>query len=163
MKHAVSLLSALALILPAAAHAGGESITIPKKVAFKNVSNVPDAVQRECDLEFKTSDAIGEALKDAGYQVTQADKVSKASKGKVLELNITGIFAHGGPFAPKKLDVDGTLYDNGKSIGSFHDVRNTSHGRGVCGMLERDAKEIASDIAKWMKAPQPDTRLGDAK
>lgn len=166
MKHMALMLSALTLIIPVAAHAGGGTLTIPKKIAFdKKDTHVPDSVQRECDLEFQSSDMIRDAVKGSFDKVVQADHVSSKTPGMALNASITGLLAPGGgPFSgPKSVTITGTLWNNGKEVGSFKDERHTTRGHGTCGMLLRDAKEISEDIAKWLKDPKPDSRLGDAK
>jgi hypothetical protein len=163
MKNSALFLSALILALPVVASAGSETITIPKKVAFKKGINVPAAVRKECNLETESASIIGKVLSDEGYKVVQADHVSRNTRGKALELGISRLFATGGPFAPKQLEINGVLHDNGKLAGSFLDIRRTSGFGPTCARLVYDARAIGKDIAQWLKHPKPDSRLGDAK
>lgn len=154
----------VATLLPLATLAGG-SITVPKKVAYEKGIHIPDAVRTECDLEQKTAEHVRKALGGKFDKVNAADSVSSKTAGKALTMKITSVLAPGGGSwsGPKSVEVRGTLWENGKQLGSFTARRNTTRGRGTCGMLERNAKEIASDIAKWIEAPGKDSRLGDSK
>lgn len=150
----------LAALVPLSAQAGG-TLTIPKKVTFK--THVPATVKAECNLETLASENIRDAIK--GYdKVQRADQVSKATAGKALEMHITGILATGGGqwTGPKSVTIEGTLWNNGKSMGRFKAERHTSGGYGTCEMLQRDIKVMADDIAEWLKAPKDQAKLGDA-
>lgn len=163
-RRIVIVLAALGFGLSAvAAHAAG-ALTVPKKVRYEKGIYVPDAVRAECSLETKLAEHVREAA-GAKYQVKTADSVSNKTPGRALGLTITHVLAPGGgPFSgPKSVAVRGVLWENGKQVGSFVARRNTTHGGGTCNMLERDAKEIADDIAKWLEAPGKDDKLGDAK
>lgn len=162
MRRTLTLLAAA--LLPLAALAGG-SITVPKKVPFEKGIHVPDAVRAECGLEQKTAEQVRAALGGKFDTVNVAESVSSKTAGKALDMKITNVLAPGGgPWSgPKSVEVRGTLWENGKQLGSFTARRNTTRGGGTCGMLERDAKEIAVDIAKWIESPGKGDRLGDAK
>lgn len=150
--------------LPFAANATG-TITVPKKLNFQKDAHIPDAVRKECGLEEKTAEAVRNVLTGKFDKVESADNVSAKTPGKALELRIAAVLAPGGgPFSgPKSLTLTGTLWENGKALGNFTAGRYTTRGHGTCGMLERNAKEIAQDIAKWITAPSKDALLGDAK
>lgn len=162
MRRTLSLFTAV--LLPLAALAGG-SITVPKKVPYEKGIHVPDAVRAECALEQKTAEHLHAALGGKFDKVSAADSVSGKTAGKALEMKITNVLAPGGGSwsGPKSVEVRGTLWENGKQLGSFTARRNTTRGHGTCGMLERDVKEIAADIAKWIDSPGKGDRLGDAK
>lgn len=159
------LLSALlfaASLLPLSGHTA--ALSVPKKVPFEKAIHVPEAVRAECALEQKVADYVREAA-SSEFQVTAVDNVSAKTSGKALGLTITAVLAPGGgPWSgPKSVTVKGVLWDNGKQIGNFTARRHTSGGGGTCGMLARDAKEIAKDISKWLGSPGKDDMLGDAK
>ncbi len=162
MKSAAIFLSSaftLAALAPLSAQADG-TLTIPKKVTFK--THVPATVKAECNLEILASENIRDAIK--GYKVQRADQVSKATAGKALEMHITGILATGGGqwSGPKSVTIEGTLWNNGKSLGRFKAARHTTGGYSTCEMLQRDVKVMADDIAEWLKAPVNNAKLGDA-
>lgn len=158
------LLLAAGGLLPFASPAAG-TLTIPSKVSFEKDAHVPDAVRAECGLEKKVPELMRDALGKKFDKVVLAPAVSAKTPGKAMSLTISHVLAPGGgPWSgPKSLGVTGTLWDNGKLAGNFRAARGTTRGHGTCGMLERDAKEIASDIAKWLDAPSKDAKLGDAK
>ena len=157
------LLFAVGALLPFTSSAA-DTLTIARKVPFEKDIHVPDAVRAECGLEQKVSDYVREAAKGR-HQVLVADSVSAKTPGQALDMTITAVLAPGGgPWSgPKSVTVRGTLWDNGKQIGSFTARRHTTGGGGTCGMLARDAKEIGKDIAKWLASPGEDDKLGDAK
>lgn len=150
--------------LPLAAQAGGGTLTLPNKAPFAKNAAVPSAVRAECGLEKKVPELIRDAAHKKFDKVVLAPGVSAKTPGKAMSLEITRVLAPGGgPWSgPKSVTVTGTLWDNGKVAGNFRAVRNTTRGGGTCGMLERDAKEIADDIAKWLDAPGKDALLGEA-
>lgn len=159
----LSTLLFVASLLPWSSHAAG-TLSIPKIVPFEKGIHVPEAVRAECALEQKVADYIREAA-SGEHQVKVVDGTSPKTPGKALGLTITAVLAPGGgPWSgPKSVTVKGVLWDNGKQIGNFTARRHTSGGGGTCGMLARDAKEIANDIAKWLGSPGKDDMLGDAK
>ncbi|MDH4134418.1 MAG: hypothetical protein OEV31_06480 [Gammaproteobacteria bacterium] len=151
--------------LPLAAQAGGGTLTLPDKAPFAKDASVPNSVRAECGLEKKVPELIRDAAHKKFDKVVLAPAVSAKTPGKAMGLTITHVLAPGGgPWSgPKSVTVTGTLWDNGKVAGNFRATRNTTRGGGTCGMLERDAKEIAEDITKWLDAPGKDSLLGDAK
>lgn len=141
------------------------TLTVAKKAPYEKGIHVPEAVRAECGLEQKIPEHVRDAASKKFDKVNLADHVSAGTPGKGLSLTITSVLAPGGgPFSgPKSVAVHGVLWEHGKQIGSFTARRNTTHGAGTCNMLDRDAKEMASDIAKWLESPGKDDRLGDAK
>jgi hypothetical protein len=163
MRRTILGFAFLALALPVTTFAAG-SITVPKKVPYSKDVHIPDAVRAECGLEQKTAEYVRDALGGKFDKVSVADSVSGSTPGKALSLKITSVLAPGGGAwsGPKSVTVEGTLYDGGKTIGSFTARRHTTRGHGTCGMLQRDAKEIADDISKWIGSPGMGDKLGDA-
>lgn len=164
MRHA--LLSILFVsALPLAAQAGSGTLTLPNKAPFSKDAVVPDAVRAECGLEKKVPELIRDAAGKKFDKVVLAPGVSAKTPGKAMSLTTLRVLAPGGgPWSgPKSVTVTGILWDNGKVAGNFRAVRSTTRGGGTCGMLERNAKEIAGDIAKWLDAPGKDALLGEAK
>jgi len=163
----------LPALLVAAALLGGHAVsavangtlTIPKKAPFEKGIHVPEAVRAECGLEQKVPEHVRDAAGKKFDKVSLADHVSAKTPGKAMSLTITSVLAPGGgPFSgPKSVEVRGVLWEHGREIGSFRARRNTTHGSGTCNMLDRDAKAIAGDVAKWLESPGKEDRLGDAK
>jgi hypothetical protein len=164
MRHALfSIL--IVFTLPLAAQAGGGTLTLPNKAPFAKDASVPASVRVECGLEKKVPELIRDTASKKFDKVVLAPGVSAKTPGKAMSLTISRVLAPGGgPWSgPKSVTVTGILWDNGKVAGNFRAARNTTRGGGTCGMLERNAKEIAGDIAKWLDAPGKDALLGDAK
>lgn len=157
------------LALPLTAAAGG-SITISKQAAFDSKLNVPDAVRAECDLPNKVSKFVQEYSAKGFDKVTLADQVSAKTPGKALSLKITDVLGTGGGAwsGYKQVTVEGTLWENGKVIGTFTGTRYSGGGafggyKGTCAILGRCTKAIGKDVASWLQAPTLNARLGDAK
>ncbi len=163
MRHAL-LGILLVSALPFAAQAGGGTLTLPNKAPFAKDASIPNAVRAECGLEKKVPELVRDAAQKKFDKIVLAPGVSAKTPGKAMSLTIARVLAPGGgPWSgPKSVTVTGTLWDNGKVAGNFRAVRNTTRGGGTCGMLERDAREIAEDIAKWLDAPGKDALLGEA-
>ena len=159
----LSVLLFAASLWPLLGHAAG-TLSIAKKAPFEKGIHIPEAVRAECALEQKVADYVREAV-SGEHQVQVVDSISVKTAGRALGLTITSVLAPGGgPWSgPKSVTVKGVLWDNGKQIGNFTARRHTTGGGGTCGMLARDAKEIAHDIAKWLGSPGKDDMLGDAK
>lgn len=157
------------LALPFTAAAGG-SITISRQAAFDPNLRVPDAVRAECDLPNKVSKFVQEYSEKGFDKVTLADNVSANTQGKALALKITDVLgtAGGAWSGYKQVTVEGTLWDNGKVIGTFKGTRHSGGGafggyKGTCAILGRCTKAIGKDVADWLQSPTMNARLGDAK
>ena len=168
MRKLLALSLVFAALSPVAAIAA-DSVTIPKKVPFAKGISVPDAVIAECQLPEKTSQFVQEfASKQMDVKV--ADSVSSTTPGKVLTMQITGIqgTAGGAWSGAKAVAAEGTLYDNGKAIGSFKVIRHSGGGafggyKGTCSILGRCSKAVGKDVAEWLQSPSMNAKLGELK
>lgn len=158
----------VASILPVTALAA-ESVTIPKTIPFAKGLSVPDAVKAECQLPEKTAQFVQEYA-GKSMTVNAADNVSPKTPGKVLVMQITEVKGSGGGAwsGPKAVGAEGTLYDNGKAVGSFKVMRHSGGGafggyKGTCSILGRCTKAIGQDVAEWLKSPSMNARLGELK
>ena len=168
MRKLLALSLVLAALSPVAAVAA-DSVTIPKKVPFAKGISVPDAVVAECQLPEKTSQFVQEFASKA-MDVKVADNVSSATPGKVLTMQITGVqgTAGGAWSGAKAVAAEGTLYNNGKAVGSFKVIRHSGGGafggyKGTCSILGRCAKAVGKDVAEWLQSPSMDAKLGELK
>lgn len=152
------------LMLPVAAPAASGTLSIPASVSYDRDLNVPNAVRVECEVERKLAKYLAKESKGRYKKVVMEPNISAATAGHALEIRVTGLLAPGGGkwSGPKSLTTQGTLYDNGQVIGSFTARRHTRRGKHTCGMLHRNAEEIAEDIGEWLRKPTMDARLGDA-
>ena len=145
-----------------------QEVQVPAVVKFSNNAHVREAVVNECNLQSKLPHFIRTYGKKNGVDVVLSNKaLNKKQKGRVLLLEITDVNgAGGGAFSgAKSVDVKGRLYENGKLIGSFIASRYSTGGlfagfKGTCSILGRCVKTLGSDIAKWLKNPRKDAKLG---
>lgn len=95
--------------------------------------------------------------------------VSAGTPGKALAMKITGLMGTGGAWSgPKQIAIEGTLWDNGKVVGSFQAMRYSGGGafggyKGTCAILDTCAKELGQDVSKWLTEPSMNALLGDAR
>lgn len=160
----VSLLAAS--IVPLSCRAG-DTVTMQSQIPYADDAIVPIAVKTECHLPEKTA-AFVQQWADKGMNVKFANKVSSKMPGKVLVMHITAVSGAGGGAwsGAKSITTKGTLYNNGKAIGSFTAARYSGGGffggyKGTCSILGRCAKALGKDIGTWMQAPRMNARLGD--
>ena len=168
MRKRLVLSLVFAALLPVAAIAA-DSVTIPKKVPFAKGTSVPDAVVAECQLPEKTSQFVQE-FASKSMEVKMADNVSSSTPGKALTMQITEVkgTAGGAWSGAKAVAAEGTLYDNGKAIGSFKVIRHSGGGafggyKGTCSILGRCAKAVGKDVAEWLQSPTQNAKLGEYK
>lgn len=142
----------------------GDILNIPIRVPIAEGVNVPNAVLVECEVERRLAKSLASEAKGPYKKVVMKPVVSAETAGHALDIKITAMLASGGGrySGPKSLTAEGTLYAEGKVIGTFVARRHTNRGKHTCRMLHRNAEEIAEDIGKWLKTPVMDARLGDA-
>lgn len=164
MRHLLIIITLSTLIAPQASLAAGDILNIPIRVPIAEGVNVPNAVLVECEVERKLAKSLASEAKGPYKKVLMKPAVSAETPGHALDIKITAMLATGGGrySGPKSLTAEGTLYGEGKVIGTFVARRHTNRGKHTCRMLHRNAEEIAEDIGKWLKRPVLDARLGDA-
>jgi hypothetical protein len=86
------------------------------------------------------------------------------SERKLLLTVVESRIAGGGVYSGGKwIDLTGKLTENGTDIGSFEASRHTVKGWTGCSAAKSLSEEIGEDIAKWLKKPGMNVKLGDAK
>jgi hypothetical protein len=161
-----------ALVVPlffaAISIAQADTFTVPTDVPFASGVDVTDAVRNECTLQTRLPQFIAEGA-EKGVDVVLGDAPAENATGKVLQLEFTNILGFGGGAwsGPKSVTVSGKLYENGQLIGSFVASRYSTGGafagfKGTCSILGRCVKTLGTDIARWLKKPAMDSRLGNA-
>ncbi len=153
----------IGIVCLAANAALAEGTVALRSIPFAEGSVATDAVKRECQLETK----IPAYLVQADPSVTLLDSL-KGAKGRVLEMEIVEVLGPGGGAlsGPKRVVVKGKLYQGGKMIGSFTDVRTSLGGvfgnySGTCRILARCARTIGKDIRRFLEAPSKDANIGE--
>lgn len=169
----VRLLTAVwVLVYLSAAQAGEGVLNLQKAVPYKNGINLPPAVKLECDLPKKLAEYTRSYSEDDFAKINVVASPSKGATGRTLIMQIVGIdAAPGGRFTGKKgVDIEGSLWENGKLIGNFQATRYSGggggfahHYKGTCAILARDVKALGKDVAKWLRKPEMNARLGEAK
>jgi len=162
-KTVLSLIVAIGLGLPLVS-AASDTLSLQKVAPYEKDLSVSAAVKRECNLDSHIPEFVHSYAKGDFESIDLVNSVSRHTRGKGLAMTIVGVEAKpGGPWSGRKsVTVEGTLWDNGKEIGSFRGMRQTHGGYNTCANLNYDARSIAKDVAKWLKAPSMDAHLGDA-
>lgn len=158
------LIITLPVLVATQTSVAGDILNIPIRVPIAEGVNVPNAVLVECEVERKLAKSLASEAKGPYKKVIMKPAISAETPEHALDIKITAMLATGGGryTGPKSLTAEGTLYAEGKIIGTFVARRHTKRGKHTCRMLNRNAEEIAEDIGKWLKKPIMDARLGDA-
>jgi hypothetical protein len=161
-----SVLVALAVIFWLVGVAGAATVAVSRTSPFASDAVVPAKVKAECGFETR----LPRAVADSAPEVQLVDGAVSRRKGRSLELVIHDIHAPGGGAfsGPKWATVRGTLHSGGKVVGSFRAKRYSTGGAfgavmGTCGILNRIANAMGSDIAGFLESPSLNAKLGDAK
>lgn len=142
-------------------------LVLKDDIPFAETSNAGDKVRAECNLGTKLSKFIRAYAKKQKFDIKNE---SGAKDAMVLEVEIEDVHAPGGGAfsGPKVMRVVGKLSQNGKELGDFEGSRYSTGGafavmKGTCSILGRNTKALGRDIAKWLKSPTKDAKLGDLK
>jgi len=159
--------AALIAALPAVAGDAVKAVKILRAIPIASTVDISADVRKECEIDTKVPNFLKEY---AGDKVEVVDAAPDHEKGRVLEMEITEVWATGGGAwsGPKWMTVMGHLYEDGKETGSFRAKRFSTGGmfagfKGTCTIIGRCTKEIGKDISKWIEAPTANALLGDAK
>jgi hypothetical protein len=166
---ALASLSLFVVLLPLRCNAGG-ALSLQKTAPFAKELSVPDAVRDKCELETKVVDFTESFAKDDFDTIMLVSSASASTPGKALAITITDLSgAAGGAWSgPKHLTIGGTLWQDGKVLGTFTATRVTTCGafsgyQGTCSLLRRCAKVLGKDVAGWLKNPSKNAKLGETR
>jgi hypothetical protein len=141
-----------------------------KTVPFEDASVVPKAIVDECGLPEKHADLLEKAATAQGIRLIRDDDAVKAGKGLILLVQIANSGGNGNVWGgrSRSVAVKGRLLQDGTEVGSFSGQRSSMGGafggfKGACSLLGRDVETLSQDIAKWLKSPTKDARLGELK
>jgi len=145
-------------------------IMVVQTVPYGANSGVNMAVKRECIIDKQLPEFIESYASNYDIAVVRDAQKVKGNRGKVLQLEFSNIYGHGGGAwsGAKSVTVQGTLKENGKTIGTFVGTRFSGGGafggfKSTCDILGRCVKTLGDDIARWLQAPTMNARLGDAR
>ena len=156
------------ILIVACSVAQAETFTVPAEVGFADHVIVSEAVLNECTLQTRLPTFIEDGA-GRNVEIVITDEPLDDVTGKVLRLEYINILGAGGGAwsGPKSVTVSGELWENGEVIGSFVASRYSTGGafggfKGTCSILGRCIRALGTDIARWLRSPTMDARLGDA-
>ena len=162
MKNSMRLILSL-LVVACAATARAASIAV-LPVTIDPASKMPDAVRRECRLDYQLQNNILTALHRYDSNAAAATDAG-AGAGPALKVTISYVLGVGGGAwtGPKVLAIKAEYLNDGKVdfVTKMH--RRSSMGsmfRGTCTLLDGASKGLGARIAKW--AQHPVTDLADS-
>ncbi len=159
---AIVTLLALMCASPVLAAEPAAKIRVAAKMDGTTGEHVPEAVEKECSsLGTVVPGLLAKGNKDVSVVPDLGDK----TQGRVLELKITEVLAHGGGVysGPKKITIEGKLSKGGEPVGSFTARRGSMKRSRTCKLLVAVEKGLSKDILKWLKEPTMDAKIGKAK
>jgi hypothetical protein len=139
----------------------GAGVTIAAEIPMLNPDAVEPDVQASCPATRMLPQALTEET-DGAVQRTTRDLATVG--GRTLHLKIISSRLLGGAIytGSKWIKVTGSLKEGQHEIGSFIAQRNTLRAWTSCGVVDSVSEEISEDIAKWLKKPSLNARLGNA-
>lgn len=133
--------------------------------------SAPGAVVDQEILDCGVAQELIDELEDEIDQRFNVQRIGQATRRPGLLLGMRFIQAEGAGggmlSGPKRLAVEGVLYEDGVFVASFTARRTGWNGfkmgyyQGTCSMVEDLAEELAEDIADWLLAPRHGAELGD--
>jgi hypothetical protein len=156
-----SLLLAAALLL-AASPGLARPIRTAAKARMSDAAGASEAVRSECNLRENLPQYVREASRDE-IEIVYG---KRPRRGTVLELEIEDVRAPGGgPFSgPRGMKVSARLFERGRLVASSHAKRRSVRapfGGGNCAQLNKLARAIGRDLARWLEDPRADAIYGD--
>lgn len=145
-----------------------QSVQVPRPVPYSEDGDIADNIKTECKLDEQLADFIQKGAKANGVDVQFASGALDKDKGRVLDVRITNVISMGNAWIghQKGSTAAGTLYEDGKKIGSFKARRHSMGGafagfKGSCSVLGRTVEAMGEDIGAWLKNPSEGANLGD--
>ena len=161
-KTAVSLLLFLTGMapLPCAAADGG-MLSVQRTAPFEEGLTVPEGAKK-CLLETSIPGYIRSFALAAFDDVVLVDQV-KETAGPALRVTIKDVSGAGGGAwsGPRYLIISGTLWKDGAVAGTFVARRTSGGVLSSCRLLDRCAMALGKDVAKWLRDPTMNARLGE--
>lgn len=167
MKH-VLVTATVAVIAVAPAMADQAAIALKTEIPFTDPSLIETAILTDCKLPETQSQFLLDAARE--LQIPLAPASADAPSARRLEIEIVNAVAAGNAWIGhnKQVTLKGRLLEGETVIGNFAAVRSSGGGafagfKGSCAVLHRCAKTLGQDIAKWLKTPTMDAKLGELR
>jgi hypothetical protein len=145
-----------------ASAAADSRVRVLQETPVSPAADIPPNVRKECN---GLGEELPRAIMRANPRVTivRTPQELQDKTGRYLFVEITEVKAHNaGAFTGKKrMNVRGSLVDNGRTIADFQADRGTMAAAGTCSTLQKTEKELGDDIGQWLLHPTPNARLGD--
>ncbi len=159
----------LFILLPSLSPADGVgTLNLQKTASFDRTLQVPDAIRSGCQVDSKVINFIESSAGADFERIALVEEAAPNTGERTLSVTITSLSTEGGGAwsGPKHLTIAGTLWKDGKIVGTFTAHRVTSGGiggayRGTCSLLGKCARALGKDVAAWLKNPTMDAKLGD--
>lgn len=155
----------LAMAVGLASMARADGVKVPNPVPYADDIQVRKEIREECKLGEK----IARYIEAYGDEVELVED-ELGSSGRVLEIEISHVYAPpgGGSSGPKWVELSGTLKQEGERVASFRAKRFSTGGffggfKGTCAIIGRSTRALGRDVATWLKDPEDDADLGDAR
>jgi len=143
-------------------------ISINSLIPYQNENAIQINIRQECNLGQQLSEYITSHAGEQGIAIHRVNQINPKGPGNVLVIEITNAISMGNAFIghSKATSVQGKLYENGTLKGGFTGGRRSMGGvfagfKGSCSVLDRTVKVLGEDIARWLKHPTDNARLGD--
>jgi hypothetical protein len=161
--------SAGALLIGGMAQADDAArIVIPAETRYAENAQVPPAVRNECKLETRLASWIKTYADEIELPVKVAEGDPAKGAGRVLDVKITQVLGAGGGAwsGAKSVQVMGELREGDTVVAAFGGSRVSGGGafsgfKSTCAIMGHCVKALGRDIARWLKNPAPNARLGD--
>ena len=162
-------------LLPSPEAVADRTVSIATLIPYAAKAEVRDSIRQDCGLSSKLSKLdVARSIRNGRPMLRVGNPNSEEARGApetapFLDLRITdAIETSGGLLPTLSLSIDGVLKQDGRVVGTFVGTRFARAGfipfrRGECAILSEAVRLLAKDVVKWMKNPQLDARLGDAR
>ena len=143
-------------------------IDLKTEIPFTDPSLIEKAILTDCQLPETQAKFLLEAAQD--FEIPLAAANPETPSARRLEIEIVNAVAAGNAWTghSKQVTLKGRLLEGDTVIGNFSALRSSGGGafagfKGSCSVLHRCAKTLGQDIAKWLRAPTLDARLGELR
>lgn len=168
MLKSITLLANLVFAIIFTASALAADISMLSNSPYEDEDEIRQNILQECTkLGSKLSSFTQSFAKKKGININLVDSL-QGVEGKTLTVHMTDAVSSGNAFIGhrKFVEIEGTLWENGKKIASFKGQRSSGGGafagyKSSCSVLGRCVKTLGKDIARWLENPVDKARIGE--